>query len=70
VILVVGVGGIAALVGFFLRGWGLLAAAGFVCFLMYVWDYSPEGIFYALLAGMVASVAVVIGTLTRQCLRS
>jgi hypothetical protein len=68
-LILVGIGGVAALVGFFFRWWGLLASAGFACFLAYAWEFDEVGLYYALLVGIVTSVAVIVGSLVRGSLR-
>jgi hypothetical protein len=54
------------LVGLVFRWWGLIIALGLACFLAYAWELSPEGLTYALIAGLVASCAVVAGSLLRR----
>jgi hypothetical protein len=54
------------MVGFVFRWWGLIAALGFACFLAYGWELSAEGLTYALIAGFIASSAVVAGSLLRR----
>jgi hypothetical protein len=56
-------------VGFVFRWWGLLASAGFACFLAYAWKFDEVGLYYALLVGIVTSVAVIVGSLGRGWLR-
>lgn len=51
------------------RWWGLLASVGFACFLAYAWEFDNTGILYALIAGLVSSVAIVAGNLARRSLR-
>jgi hypothetical protein len=68
-ILLFGLVGIGLLVGFIFRWWGLLASVGFACFLVYAWEFDNTGIFYALIAGFVSSVAIVAGNLARRRLR-
>jgi hypothetical protein len=68
-LILVGIGGVAALVGFLFRWWGLLASVGFACFLAYAWEFDELGLYYALLVGMVTSVAVIVGSLVRGSLR-
>jgi integral membrane sensor domain MASE1 len=65
---VFGFSGGGLLVGFIFRWWGLFASVGFACFLAYALEFSGEGILYALIVGMVSSVAIT-GTLTRRRLR-
>lgn len=55
--------------GLVLRWWGLIACAGFACFLAYGWELSAEGVTYALIAGLIASGAVVAGSLLRAAAR-
>jgi hypothetical protein len=57
------------LVGFVFRWWGLLAAVGFACFLAYGLEFSSEGVFYAVIGGLVSCGAVVVGNLLRRKLR-
>jgi hypothetical protein len=66
--LMVLVGG-GLVVGFAFRWWGLLASLGFACFLAYGWEFESEGVAYAIIAGLVASSAVVAGSLLRRGLR-
>ncbi len=68
-LVLIGIGGLAALIGFLFRWWGLLASAGFACFLAYAWELEGEGLYYALIVGLVTSVGVAIGSLTRQSFR-
>jgi hypothetical protein len=65
--LIVLVGG-GLLVGFAFRWWGLIASMGFACFLAYAWELSAEGVPYAVIVGVVASCAVVAGSLLRRAL--
>lgn len=57
------------LVGLAFRWWGLLASVGFACFLAYAWEFGSEGRAYAAIAGLIASGAVVAGSLLRRALR-
>jgi hypothetical protein len=68
-ILFVGVGGVAALVGCIFKWWGLLASLGLACFLAYAWEFDGEGLCYALIVGIVSSVAVLFGSIVRASLR-
>jgi hypothetical protein len=45
VLVLVGIGGLAALIGFVFRWWGLLACIGFACFLAYAWELEGEGLY-------------------------
>ena len=58
------------LVGFVFRWWGLLAPLGFACFLVYAWEFDPEGITYAVVGGLVACGAVIAGSLLRGRMRT
>jgi hypothetical protein len=68
VALIVLVGG-GFLVGFAFKWWGLIAAVVLACFLAYAWEFGSEGVAYAVIAGLVASGAVVVGSVMRRALR-
>jgi hypothetical protein len=69
-ILIFGFGGVGVLLGFIFGWWGLLASVGVACFFAYAWEFQGEGLFYALIIGMVSSVAIVAGSLVRRRVRS
>jgi hypothetical protein len=54
------------LAGGIFKWWGLLASVGFAFFLAYGWEFSSEGVTYATIAGVVASVAVIAGIAVRR----
>jgi hypothetical protein len=54
------------LAGFVLSWWGLLAAVGFACYLVYATELNPLGIFWALVGGLAACGAVIGGSLLRR----
>jgi hypothetical protein len=54
------------LAGGIFKGWGLLGSVGFAFFLAYAWEFSSEGVAYATIAGVVASVAVIAGIAVRR----
>lgn len=58
-------GGGGLLVGLVLRWWGLLVSVGFAAFLAFGWEFDPAGVTYALIAGVLASVAVLAGAWLR-----
>jgi hypothetical protein len=61
-------GGCGILIGVIFRWWGLLAPVGFACFLAYAWELDALGVTYAVIAGCLGSVAVVVGALARRAL--
>ena len=68
VALVVLVGG-GLLAGGIFRWWGLLGSVGFAFLLAYSWEFGSEGVAYAAIAGVVASLAVVAGIAVRRRVR-
>lgn len=58
-------GGGGLLVGVVLRWWGLLVSVGFPAFLAFAWEFDPTGLIYALIAGGLASAAVLAGAWLR-----
>ena len=55
--------------GLAFRWWGLIAAVVLACFLAYAWEFGSAGVAYAVIAGLVASGAVVAGSVMRRALR-
>jgi hypothetical protein len=54
------------LAGGIFKWWGLLGSVGFAFFLAYGWEFSSEGVAYATIAGIVASLAVIAGIAVRR----
>jgi hypothetical protein len=63
-------GGGGLLVGVVFRWWGLLVSVGFVVFLAFAWEFDSTGVTYALIAGVLASVAVLAGVRLRGKLQN
>ena len=54
------------LAGGIFRWWGLVGSVGFAFFLAYAWEFGSEGVTYATIAGVVASLAVIAGVGVRR----
>jgi hypothetical protein len=63
------IGGSGMLIGAIFRWWGLLAPVAFACFLAYAWEFTEEGIYFALIAGLLGCAAVTVGALIRRRFR-
>ena len=61
--------GAGFLVGLAFRWWGLITPLGFACFLAYAWEFYSPAVAYAVIAGLIASCGVVVGSLLRRALR-
>jgi hypothetical protein len=57
------------LVGFAFKWWGLIASVGFACFLAYSWEFYSPAVAYGVIAGLLSSCGVVVGSLMRRALR-
>jgi hypothetical protein len=59
----------ALLVGVIFRWWGLLVPAGAASFLAYAWEFTPEGVSFAVIAGFLGCAGVAAGALGRRAFR-